>query len=90
MVNELFLTAAQSVAVFYGISPANMVYLLSFMFSTFLGIVSGVATKNKVVGFSAFVGFLFIFAIMDAFPLWILAMATLIGGVLYWYMAGRE
>lgn len=90
MVNALFLEWGQYLASLFGISPTNAVYLMSFLVCVFLGIVAGVSSKNKALGFGTFVGMLFVFAILDAFPLWILAMASIIGGSMYYYLAGRE
>ena len=90
MVSELFLELVGTSAVFYGITPTNMVYLLSLFFSVFLGIVSGVASQSKTVAFLTFISFLFIFSILDLFPLWILAITSIIGGGLYMFLVGRE
>jgi len=85
LVNPLFLNAVQGVAVMYGLSPANTVYLFAFLFSVFFGIIAGVRSGRPLVGVGTFIGVLFLFAVLDAFPLWILALPLVVMLVLYTY-----
>lgn len=85
----MLLNLTQGVAVFYGVSPTNAVYLFAFLFSVMFGIIGGVRTERPIVGAVIFFVSLFAFAIMGAFPLWILALPVIILILLYSYKGGN-
>lgn len=78
MVSELFTNATQGMAWLYGVSPANAVILFAFLFSVMFAIIGGVKTGKPIVGAVIFFLSLFVFAILDAFPLWIVALPLII------------
>ena len=71
---DIFQETANGLAVFYGVSPANAVYLYVFLFAVFFGIVAALRSGRPVVGVYSFFGFLFIMSLLGAFPLWIVVL----------------
>ena len=78
MVSQLFLNAVGGLSVFLGLSPTNTVYLMAILFSVMFAIAVTVKWGRPLLGFGTFVAILFIFAILDAFPIWILAVGLAI------------
>lgn len=89
MVNAVMLGAVQGVAAMWGISPTNAVYVFAFLFSLMFGIAAAGKTGKPLAG--AGVGFISLvaFGLMDAFPLWLLALPVLILVVVKGYDARR-
>ena len=90
MVSELWLNATQDVAILWGISPTNAVYLYALLFSVFFAIVIGVKSGKPIAGLIGFLGSLLMFSLLDAFPLWIIALPLTIIIVIGYYARGKE
>lgn len=78
MVSEIFTNATQGVAVMWGISPVNAVYFFAILFSVMIGIALGIKSGKPMMGVAGFFGMLIIFAMLNAFPIWIIGMALVI------------
>lgn len=71
---DLFTGIAQGYGVMLGLDPTSGLYLMTFLIAIFFGIVAGGMTKRPFVGLGAFVGSLFLFALIGLFPLWLLIL----------------
>lgn len=90
MVSEIWLNLAQNMGVFWGLSPEFTVYFMTFMLSVLIGIMVTIKTENVMAGLISFLGALTVFAVMDAFPLWIVAVPLVIIMLTYYYFNESE
>lgn len=86
MVSDIWLNLAQNMGVFWGLSPEFTVYLITFLLSVIIAIMITIKTENVMAGLLGFMGALAVFAFMDAFPLWIVAIPTVILMLTYYFV----
>ncbi len=56
----------------FGLPPVLSLYFFAFIFSVAIGLSLGIKTHEVWAGIFGFIGALFMFALIGAFPLWIL------------------
>ncbi len=62
----------------FGLPPVLSLYFFVFIFSVAIGLSLGIKTREPWAGLFGFIGALFMFAIIGAFPLWILIIPIVI------------
>ncbi len=90
MVSEFLVGMMDGVAVMWGISPTLALYLHVFVFAFAIGLSLTLKTKNPLAGVVGFLGTLLVFAMLDAFPLWIIAIPLILVLVIHFYLSKRD
>ena len=62
----------------WGIDPVFALYFYSFMFSVAIGLILGRSSGRPMVGLMGFLGGILFFAVIDAFPIWLVALPIVI------------
>jgi hypothetical protein len=88
MVSAFFIGMFEGVAVMFGLSPEATLYLFVLTFAVGLGVSLGMRFGNVWMGIIGFIGTLLMFSMLDAFPLWIIAVPMVIVAVITFYIRG--
>lgn len=87
MVSEYFTGMFEGVAVMFSMSPEATLYMFVFVIACGLGLSVGLRFYNVWAGVIAFMGTLITFAMLDAFPLWLIAMPVVLIILVSFYMS---
>jgi len=88
MVSEYFLGMFEGIGTMFGLTPEAALYLFVMVFAVGIGASLGMKFSNVWAGLIGFMGTLLMFAALDAFPLWIIAVPLVLVMLITFYIKG--